>query len=314
MKKRNNHKSDWPAPTMAISHLTFLLLTLLTACSAPKPVSTMNTPTAEPLASPELHYTLSGTGPITLVFVHGWCINGEYWNQQMERFKNRYQVLTLDLAGHGESPKIHGTMTMANYADGVIRLLKKLQIDNIILVGHSMSGNINLRVYQKMADKVIGFIGVDNFQVVGHQPSQPEMEQFTQIMNELRKDYKGSVREFAESGLFHPATDSAVRNRVIADVANTDPTLSISTLESLSMEYRYEQEMLPEMSVPLLVVATEQSIHSDSSLKQFCPNGYKFWAIKNSGHYPMIEQPEEFNHLLNEAIEYAILHSHSGDK
>lgn len=205
-------------------------------------------------------------------------------------------------------------MTMANYANDVVRLLNSLQLDSIILIGHSMSGNINLRAYQQVADRVIGFIGVDNLQVVGHQPSEQETKQFAELMGELRKDYKGIVGKFAENYLFHPATDPAVKQRVIADFIGADPAVAISTIESLSKEYRYEQEMLPKLQVPLLLVATDQSIQDESSLKQYCPNGYKYWLIKNSGHYPMIEQPEDFNRLLSEAIEYAKLHHSPANK
>lgn len=286
---------------------SFLVLIFITLCSCGNPNATpkVESSNIEKRAEPELHYTLVGNGGVALVFVHGWCINGEYWAQQVARFKPHYRVLTLDLAGHGKSPRTHDTITIANYADDVVRLLNKLQLDSIILIGHSMSGNINLRVYQQVADKVIGFIGVDNLQVVGHQPSEQEAKPFTELMGKLRQDYKGVVGKFAESYLFHPATDSAVKQRVIADFVNADPAVAIPTLENLSKEYSYEREMLPKLNVPLLLIATEKSIQDESSLKQYCPNGYKYWLIKNSGHYPMIEQPEEFNRLLDEAIEYA---------
>lgn len=295
-------------------YVLILVVILITSCTNPNPTPKMDSLHVEKHITPELHYTLTGNGAVTLVFVHGWCINGEYWAEQVAQFKNNYRVLTLDLAGHGRSPKTHDTMTMANYADDVVRLLKSLQLDSIILIGHSMSGNINLRVYPQVADKVIGFIGVDNLQVVGHQPSEQEAKQFAEFMGELRKDYKGTVGKFAESYLFHPATDPAVKQRVIADFIGADPGVAISTIESLSKEYRYEQEMLPKLQVPLLLVATDQSIQDESSLKQYCPNGYKYWLIKNSGHYPMIEQPEDFNRLLSEAIEYAKLHQSPANK
>jgi pimeloyl-ACP methyl ester carboxylesterase len=46
-------------------------------------------------------------------------------------------------------------------------------------------------------------------------------------------------------------------------------------------------------------------LKDESSLKKYCGSGYRYWIIKNSGHYPMIEQPDRFNFLLKEAIAVA---------
>src|SRR5262245_11832973 len=114
--------------------------------------------------SSPLHYTLSGAGDTSLVFVHGWAINSSYWQSQIDHFSSRYKILAVDLQGHGQSPMKDTVITTEEYADDVVQLLSELDLKNIILIGHSMSGNINLHVYSKMPKKIIGFIGVDNLQ------------------------------------------------------------------------------------------------------------------------------------------------------
>ena len=46
-----------------------------------------------------------GKGDTALVFIHGWCGDREYWKHQVDAFAGDYQVVTLDVAGHGESGK-----------------------------------------------------------------------------------------------------------------------------------------------------------------------------------------------------------------
>jgi pimeloyl-ACP methyl ester carboxylesterase len=48
-------------------------------------------------------YQVQGEGKPALVFVHGWGINRTYWNAQLTYFAKKHHVVTIDLAGHGES-------------------------------------------------------------------------------------------------------------------------------------------------------------------------------------------------------------------
>lgn len=251
-----------------------------------------------------IYYELTGKGNTTLVFVHGWCINSDYWKQQVNVLKDSFQVLTLDLRGHGKSDTA-ALMTIEQYADDIVTLVNKLNLDSIILIGHSMSGNINLHVYNKIPGKVRGFIGIDNLQEVGHEPSAEEAEQLKAFFTAFRNDYKNMARQYTNQYLFPPTADSAVKERVIQDIATANPGFAISTLESLAGEYKAEQQLLPKMKVPVLLIVAENSLKDESSVKKYCGSGYRYWIIKNSGHYPMIEQPDRFNFLLKEAIAVA---------
>mgnify|MGYP001985527580 CR=1 FL=1 len=49
-----------------------------------------------------LHYKIYGSGEETILFVHGWMCDETFWNAQIEEFSNGFQVITLDLPGHGK--------------------------------------------------------------------------------------------------------------------------------------------------------------------------------------------------------------------
>jgi pimeloyl-ACP methyl ester carboxylesterase len=257
-------------------------------------------------SKPNLYYTQSGKGDITLIFVHGWGINGSYWDNQVKFFQDKYQVLTLDLPAHGKSPITDSTMSIAKHAQAIVELINYLKIKQLILIGHSMSGNINLHVYQQISDKVVGFIGIDNLQEVGKVPSAEEQKQTEGFLSALKKDFKKVVPQFGMGYLFHAKTDTLVKKRVIDDILNTNEQVAVSTLASLTQEYKNEQTQLPQLKIPLLLVVAEKTIKDEASLKKYCPNGYKYWSVKNTGHYPMIEQAEEFNQYLQEAILTAV--------
>lgn len=60
-------------------------------------------------------YETHGEGPLALVFVHGWCCNHTHWQHQIAHFAKDYQVVTLDLGGHGTSGQGRAQWTMREF-------------------------------------------------------------------------------------------------------------------------------------------------------------------------------------------------------
>jgi sigma-B regulation protein RsbQ len=253
--------------------------------------------------APPIQYQLVGKGPVTLVFVHGWCINQTYWAAQVEAFKNRYQVLTLDLAGHGQSKITRTDWSIESYANDVAQLVEHLDLKNVVLIGHSMSGNVNLRVLDKIPERVIGFVGIDNFQNIGEEVPPELKAQIQEFYKMLKSDYAATVKNFSGAQLFSPSTDSSVIKRVMNDILKADPAMSVPTLESLGLETAVERQLAPKMKIPLCLVNSDVNPVNEEALKKYCGASYRIRYIKGSGHYPMVEQPEEFNKALLETVE-----------
>src|SRR6201988_852119 len=79
-----------------------------------------------------------------LVFLHGWCGDREYWKHQVGAFAADYRIVALDQAGHGESGQERNVWKAASLAGAVEAVVKELGLKRVILVGHSMGGQIAL--------------------------------------------------------------------------------------------------------------------------------------------------------------------------
>src|ERR1700732_2344279 len=112
-------------------------------------------------AGVNISYLLTGNSDTAIVLMHGWCINKEYWKAQQAYLGNKYKIVSLDLAGHGQSGKNRTHWTVEEYAGDVIALIRTLKLEKVILVGHSMSGDIMLQVATEIPEKIIGLIGID---------------------------------------------------------------------------------------------------------------------------------------------------------
>src|SRR3569833_482683 len=108
-------------------------------------------------------YSDTGTGDTTLLFVHGWAINRSYWSEQVKHFSSRYRIVTMDLPGFGESDKNRNDWTTRAYGNDVDSVITQLGLKKVILIGHSMSGDIVLQAAAIMPGNVLAIVGVDNF-------------------------------------------------------------------------------------------------------------------------------------------------------
>lgn len=240
----------------------------------------------------------SGIGDTTLLFVHGWCINKTYWTSQVDYFKRKYRIVTMDLAGHGNSGTNRTMWTVEEFGNDVLAVILKLDLKNIILIGHSMSGDIILEAAINTPERVIGFIGIDNFTDVGKDLGK--QAGINRYFKSLRSDFKKVGGNYVTS-LFYNRTGSEDRARVINDFENTNPLIAIESLEQ-NVNYSGKESMrLKGLGKKVYLINSDKN---PVNRKGFESNGiaYEVQIINGTGHYPMIEKPIEFNSLLEMSI------------
>ena len=86
-----------------------------------------------------LHVAVHGQGP-PVVLLHGLACAGRMWDDVVERLAVTHRVIVPDLRGHGASRDVVGGFGLAQQADDVRSLLEALELDDVVLVGHSAGG------------------------------------------------------------------------------------------------------------------------------------------------------------------------------
>jgi len=276
----------------------FLFLFLIVTCTSQKD----DGPKITNLGT-QLNYNIYGDGDTTLFFVHGWCINQTYWSDQVDYFKDRYRVVTVDLPGHGLSGKNRKVWSVENFGRDITVLIEALSLNNVVLIGHSMGGSIILEAASKKPEKIIGFIGVDNFKDFGLTPSEEEQAQVHEFFQQAKEDYQGVMKEFAGDMLFLESTPTVVSDRVMQDILNTPEDISIGILESLQSENDVEIQQMKNMKVKVHLINCDGYPTDEKQLKKYCGASYKVHSIGNLSHYPMIEDPQKFNDVLEDVLQ-----------
>ncbi len=90
-----------------------------------------------------------------IVLLHGWGQNIEMMKMIGDRFSKHFQITIIDLPGHGKSEEPKQALEVIDFVEILEHLLRKLNIDNPILIGHSFGGKIALLYASKYLTKKV---------------------------------------------------------------------------------------------------------------------------------------------------------------
>lgn len=243
-----------------------------------------------------IHYSVQGKGEPALVFVHCWSCDSNLWENQVPVFSKNYQVVTIDLPGHGAAGQGRKTWSIETYADDVNTVISKLNLKKVILIGSSMGGPIIVEATRRSPERVQGLVPVDTLHNVD---SKVPPEQLEAVFKQLRADYKPAVTGFLNQIFFAPETPVAVKERITKEVTARPPELALAILEGI---FKYDAApALKEIKVPIRAINADRSPTDLEANRKYAPQ-FDAVIMKGSGHYPMLEQPAKFNELLAEII------------
>lgn len=249
-----------------------------------------------------INYNVYGNGEVTLFFIHGSYIEQTYWNAQVKYFEPRYRVVTMDLAGHGKSGHEREDWTVRGLADDVTALVKFLNFDNVILIGHSLGGGLALMAVTSYPDPFIGIIGVDTFKNAGTPIAEEYQGKVAEILENLKTNFADTNEQYARMMLVSEATPTEITERVIHDYRGAYQPLGQATTPEIFEMYKHEAELLPRLGLKLHLINVNNIPTNTAALEKHAVSGFELVEIEGTSHYPMLEKPDELNAALDKVI------------
>jgi len=247
-----------------------------------------------------LSFLDSGYGEITLLFIHGACINKEYWENQLLYFKKQYRVIALDLAGHRESTHHRNDWAYGTFGRDLNEFMEHLSLDNIILIGHSFGSDIMLETFAITSSKIIGLIEVDHMKNVGEELPTPIVEHLT---TNLRTDFKTTCEQYARQALMTKETNPQLVNRFLKDYDGMKPDIGIPLLQNGFGYPQREVKLLQDLHQKLYLIHVSYTPTDKEKLSRYLNDNYELRILDGTCHYPMLEIPEIFNSTLGHIID-----------
>jgi pimeloyl-ACP methyl ester carboxylesterase len=277
-------------------------LVLVVACLRPaggQDVPKSRTATARAADGVPIRYEVHGKGDPALIFIQGWASDRSIWGEQVNVLARDYLVVTMDLAGHGESGTNRAKWSVASLAEDVETVVKTLGLKRVVLIGHSMGGPVALLAAGRMPDRVLGVVGVDTLH--NAEFKMPE-DQAKGIVAKFEADFPGAMREGVRT-MFSEKTDPALVQRVAEKAAATDRKVAVALLRDL-----YQMDVTPAFAaVKKPVRCVNAAPWEPWGLPTAVATNRKYAdydAVLMDGvrHYPMLERPAEFNKHLREVL------------
>jgi pimeloyl-ACP methyl ester carboxylesterase len=249
----------------------------------------------------KISYYEAGNGLRVILFIHGWGINATYWQRQLDFFSSDFHVCAIDLPGFGKSMAIRKNFSLTEYADDISQFIDQKGYANVTLVCHSMAGSIMLQPPLMFHPAIRGFIGVDTFKLIDVEISDEMIKQMESFFGLLQADFKTFAPMYADKWLFHPETPIAIKDKVKKHIASTNPVSGLTSFIDF-VSFAEIGKYLERLPQKLLLINSDYMPTHEKGLKEHCKTGVLVHYISNTGHFPMIENPEVFNALLEKSL------------
>ena len=241
-------------------------------------------------------YETHGRGEVAVVLVHGWSCDRTYWREQIAPLAAQFQVVTVDLAGHGASGRNRQAWTIASFGGDVAAVVEKLGLRRAVLVGHSMGGDVIAEAARALPGRVEGLVWVDTYKQLG---TFRTPEQVQTMVSSFRADFRKTTRAFVRL-MFARGADPALVERVVADMSSAPPAVALPAMEAA---ISYDREMpgaLRALGLPVVAINPDRPPSDPVALAR---HGVALELMSGVGHFPMLEAPARFNELLTKTVE-----------
>ena len=244
----------------------------------------------------------------TIVLLHGYLETLNIWNELVERLKDKYRVIVMDMPGHGltDSAPAGADGTSVNSmefcADVVKAVMEKCAASHICLGGHSMGGYITqtfCRKYPESIEKAIIFNS-------NPYPENPEKsEDRKREINVIRGGKLEALAELSIPKMYKPENLRLYDDKVMETIelcGMHNPEGIVASI--LGMQFRPDfSDVLDNPPVPVLMFEGDTDKFMDvEKVRQMMDKfpKVKHILLENTGHNSFIEAEEKvYQHICD---------------
>ncbi len=244
-----------------------------------------------------------------LLMLHGFAGNASAWEDIAKGLVPEYRVLAADLPGHGAESDARGSdCTMQAATTRLARILSRLAVERVTLVGYSMGGRLALHFalsHSQLVERLC-LVGAsagiaDETERRERRDADDKLAAYLQV---------GGIKNFTESWQANPLFENLERNNPRAHKAIRQMRLSCSA-DGLAASLRgmgagsqaYLGDHLREIAVPVQLITGEldskftaiaQQMHAAFTTAPHDPSRVSLTTIADAGHAVHAEKPQQF--------------------
>jgi pimeloyl-ACP methyl ester carboxylesterase len=249
-----------------------------------------------------LAYEDAGTGEPAVVLVHGLACHRAFMAPQARFLRARHRVVSIDLRGHGDSDAPRQRYTIDALADDVGWICEQLELERVVVVGHSLGGLVGLQLAAARPDLTRGAALIDSVLLAG----AGREETVAALVSGLRgPDGDRVLRDYFRL-FFGPHDDPALCDWILDQAVRTPAHVTSSIWEEASSSWD-DAGALTRCRSPLLYLDAgtpnadlERAVERNPSIT--------LGRTVGSGHFSQLVCPDQVNAMLERFLAVGLRH------
>lgn len=244
------------------------------------------------------------TGATPVVLVHGVGMAIAAWEPQIAALAARFDVIALDMPGHGGSSLPPVDARLSDYSDAVIAVLDALKLPAAVVVGHSMGALVALDTALAHPSRVLGVAALNAVFCRTPEQRAAVLARATALAGEGGAGAPDESHQAAVQRWFGapvpPALEQAAA-RVARLLAACDPVGYARTYALFATSDAVHRERLAALTVPALFMTADGDPNSTPAMSEamaaLAPRG-RAEILAGARHMMNLTAPDEVNRRL----------------
>ena len=256
----------------------------------------------------------TGDAP-AIVFLHGLGSDQSSWRLLAPAFEDRYQVVCLDLIGAGKSdPAAYDYArygSLRAHAADLLAVLRELNLDNVVFVGHSVSSIIGvLAAIEEPArfGRLVLLSPSPRFVNAKGYAGGFEQKDISELLAAMEQDYNGWVQGIS------PVMMGASNHELIMELTNsflqTNPAVAQHFARvTFLADHRAD---LPLLTTPTLLLQCAHDVIAPLSVGIYLNEhlaGSQLTIIDTPGHCAQLTAPDQTLAAIEDFLEIAAMYA-----
>jgi len=241
------------------------------------------------------------------VVLHGLFGSGKNWRSFAGSLEEDFQVWTLDARNHGDSPHAD-SMSYQQMAEDVVRFFDENELENVILLGHSMGGKTAMQLTLQFPDRIAALIVVDIAPVCyDHQQKQLKLIEAMQGLHLAAEMSRSDIEKKLALKIPEKRLLSFLMTNLYRQNGQFQWRIGLEQIAA-GMPYLLNYpEVNSVFEGPVQFIGGENSAYLKfeyhALIRKKFPES-RITMLKNCGHWLHVEQPAAFQKTVNEFLRY----------
>ncbi|WEK68424.1 MAG: alpha/beta hydrolase [Candidatus Chryseobacterium colombiense] len=246
-----------------------------------------------------LNFERKGNGKETLVLLHGFMENISIWHEMESHLSEYFSLLKIDLPGHGQSEMVAEVQTMEIMAEEVKKVLDKLDLTKVHLLGHSMGGYTSLAFAEKYPEFLISL----TLFFSTYFPDDAEKKEQRIKSYRIIKDAFPHYARAGVPNLFNPNERDILEGKIETALEIALSTNNLGALASVKgmVERTDKKHVLESLDAKILVIAGkhDNAVKTEIMIKNLPDRTNIKSYVLDCGHNGHWEKPSICAEIIN---------------